>query len=80
MRTTLLVCGLLCATSGGASAQDAVLYGRTEGLLMPKPGTFMPAGTSWDCGAIDGRRCWDGEAWHEIYPAEPHRYAEKVPE
>ncbi len=63
-----------------ASAETATIYGRREGIAgNGVPGAFQPAGTSFHCSAIDGNRCWDGTAWHEIYPAGPHRYARQTP-
>ena len=79
MRAMLLSYGLFFAALNAAQAQEATFYGRNESASMPRPGAFIPAGTSWECGAIDGRRCWDGNAWHELFPAEPHHYARKLP-
>lgn len=45
--------------------------------MPPSPyggGYFTPAKSPLHCYAVDENRCWDGNAWHEIYPLGARRY------
>jgi hypothetical protein len=65
---------------GTTTPTDAAETARVFGLQAPAweatmPGSFMPAGTQLSCAAIsaDGK-CWDGRAWHRLFPAGPRHY------
>lgn len=69
-----LVVGLL--NSATVQAEEATIYGGTAPMLSTQySGTFMPAKTGLHCYAIDENKCWDGSAWHEIYPRGTRHYA-----
>lgn len=57
------------------AAEEMSVYGAYAGSLSPTPGAFIPAGTQWPCQSLDGNgRCWDGQAWHLLYPSGPRHY------
>lgn len=81
MRLAITAFSALVTTfASPANAQEAVIYGNRQSALAVPSGAFVPTGTDWECAAIDGRRCWDGKVWHELYPPEPRVYARNVPQ
>jgi hypothetical protein len=60
--------------AGPAHAEEALVYGIT--LPASQGGGFRPAGTNFACAGLDkDGRCWDGKAWHSLYPVGPRRYS-----
>jgi hypothetical protein len=56
------------------NAEMASIYGVE--LPAAQGGGFRPAGTNLTCYGFDkDSRCWDGRAWHEVYPTGSHHYA-----
>ena len=66
---------LLIACGAAAHAEQATIYGGTAGALTINPGAFLPAKTRLVCYTISGNACWDGKAWHAIYPLGPRHYS-----
>jgi hypothetical protein len=56
----------------GAHAEEILYYGVS---LPTEKGAFQPAGTNFTCTGFDDNRCWDGKAWHTLYPLGPRRYS-----
>jgi hypothetical protein len=78
----LLSAALAIALVSGVSAhaEEAIIYGGTTPLLASSyQGAFMPAKTGLHCYSINENKCWDGNAWHEIYPLGPRHYAKPPP-
>ena len=54
--------------------QEASVYGVQ--LPAVQGGGFRPAGTDLVCFGLDkGGRCWDGKAWHSLYPLGRRQYS-----
>ena len=78
----LLPAALAVALVGGVSAhaEEAIIYGsNTPQAAVSYQGAFIPAKTSLHCYSINENKCWDGNAWHEIYPLGPRHYANPPP-
>jgi hypothetical protein len=59
---------------GGARAEEASVYGVQ--LPAVQGGGFRPAGTDLVCFGLDkDGRCWDGKAWHSLYPLGRRQYS-----
>jgi hypothetical protein len=58
-----------------AGAEEARIYGVTQGPMSSRAGTFTPAKSNLYCYSVQDNRCWDGSAWHEIFPRGPRHYA-----
>jgi hypothetical protein len=54
-------------------AEEATVYGLT--LPASRGGAFQPAGTNLKCYGFDkDGRCWDGNAWRDVYPLGVREY------
>lgn len=63
----VLVLILIC---GATHAEEAVVYG----MQMPLTGAFKIAKSEISCYAMNDNMCYDGRAWHVIYPLGPRHY------
>ena len=64
----------LTILAGAVHAEEASVYGVQ--LPAVQGGGFRPAGTDLVCFGLDkGGRCWDGKAWHSLYPLGRRQYS-----
>jgi hypothetical protein len=67
---------VIALTSNSSYAQQSPQNVKIFGATVPARGyAFVPAGTDLACRAIDDGRCFDGRAWHRLFPEGPRKYA-----
>jgi hypothetical protein len=64
----VLVMTLICHM---AHAEEAKVFGMQDMFT----GALKLANSGILCSAFDDNKCWDGKAWHLIYPSGPRQYA-----
>jgi hypothetical protein len=78
VRAFLYATLLTCFLAASASAENAKVFGiqaPPQGVDGAPGGAFIPSGTNLACSALRDGQCWDGGAWHHLYPSGPRHYA-----